>query len=238
MKSYTSKRKLYLLLIILTFIATFTSIIILFINLKVESALTWTSLILIVCYFIFKPLEHYFDYYNNQFLRVKLVENQGNPIKSQKHPHSSDFEDSLKSLGLSLFKSTSDLKIFYHKDKNKKFYEFKKGLLNVVVILYNSDVSYHHKVITNSLVELEDKYKKRNSFLTYRVTIIKPRGNLNDDLIKELSEVYFDRISKMNITSINVLFNTTKKEYLFLYSDSFYPNRYYKTHVDFIKSII
>lgn len=238
MSIHNRKRKLFLFLILAVAILMIALLTLVLIINPFESALYWVVAIVLVAFFIIKPLQDKFEFYNHQYQRNLLIDNQEKPIKSKNEPNSGFLEDSLKSQHHVLFKQTADYKLYYYKNKNKHAFAERRGLLSAVVILNNDDISFHHKIITNALTLLENQYKKMNSYMTYRVTIINQTASPSEERLNELSEVFFDRVSRLNITSINVLYSIKNQQYLFLHSDTHSPNSFYKSHVEFIKSLI
>lgn len=191
----------------------------------------FTVLLLISLYF--KKL---LTSYNNLVKLAKVIKTQAQPLN-----YKDSVVENVKyfyNQGYQSFISTQDFTLLYKHvvDKSLKVKKIKK--LYVVVLIKNKGYDFYHKNIHDEINKLEDSFKRKDFPSKYIITAYKEVDHMTDGYIKEIGEVVSYSVYKQTYVQINVGLAKDEKKAYFLYSNSYYPNSYYKEAVDSIKNSI
>src|SRR5690606_15617243 len=99
-------------------------------------------------------------------------------------------------------------------------------------------LDFYDKGLHDEIAKLEVSFPKKELPTKYIILGFKEFESSNDQVIKDIGEVVSYAQNRQTYTQVNVgLIRDSKKAY-FLYSDHYYPTRYYQIAVDLIFSLI
>lgn len=192
--------------------------------------------ILLIISLYFKPR---IEYYSHQTRMDELLLNSNPPIAAPLEISSDAWMVATKNMGFIFNKEFKDYFLAHRIHMDSTSIMTKRGILEVIVYIRNSDLNYTDDRYNRVIRQIEDEYAKtKNRYHHYTIFIIKSEDQFNDEIKKSVDEVYFNKSNHRFITIIHGCAIQKTKQFYFLHSDQKSPNLFYQEATQVLKEII
>ncbi len=169
---------------------------------------------------------------------TRLIENACAPIAVKFDLSNEKWIETLLSSEFLISREDDDFIVLHRTTLDSTKLGAAKRVLEVVILIKNSTLSFNHPNLSDSISQLfVDYQKKRIRFRSFSFVQIKFGDELSSELKEEINHVVFDVSRGQHVTVINGFYNTKTKRFYFLHNESYHPTIYYKYTVDLIKQL-
>lgn len=179
------------------------------------------------------------DRITNESYMVKINANPGPPLDVKRAHNLNGLRTHLISKDFVQYANDSQHALFYRarKDDIKKM--LKGYTLEVVVYTTKIEPEFYLSIVDEEVQLIREKlHNEKKNIQQMLITQIKQVDTLTQDVKEKTSEIFFMRLKRMVVSTINVAVDLSTDKAVMLYSDEYSPSLYYKKHIDFIKKII
>ena len=236
-KQVIKKRNLILIGFVLVTAIFITAITLVFIRVTDYNLMTLINIILVfVLSVISLAFRNTLYSYNNMVRIANLVLKQAKPVN---YTQNIVFDQSLISpKEYTVFTKNDNYVIYYKHELDETIRVKKIWRLYIIMILKKPQLDFYDKTLHDEIAKLEVSFPKKELPTKYIILGFKEFDQVSDQVVKDLSEVVSYTQNRQTYTQVNVgLVKSMQKAY-FLYSDIYYPTRYYQIAVDLIFDLI
>ena len=236
-KQIIKRRNLILIGFVVITAIFFTAITLVFIRVKDYNIMTLINIILVFTLSLISLAFRSTLYsYNNMVRIANLVLKQAKPVN---YKQNIIFDQNLIPPKEFAVFTKNDAYVIYYKHVLDETIRIKKiWRLYVIMILKKQTLDYYDKVLHDEIAKLEVSFPKKELPTKYLILGFKEFDKIDEKAIKDLGEVVSYTQSRHTYTQVNVGLARDSQKAYFLYSDIYYPTRYYQIAVDLIFDLI
>lgn len=231
------KRNFILISFVLVTAIFITAITLVFVKVKDYNIMTLVNIVLVFTLSLISLAFRSTLYsYNNMVRIANLVLKQAKPVN---YTQNIILDQSLISpKEYTVFTKNDNYVIYYKHELDETIRVKKIWRLYIIMILKKESLDFYDKGLHDEIAKLEVSFPKKELPTKYIIIGFKEFGTSNDQVIKDIGEVVSYAQNRQTYTQVNVgLIRDSHKAY-FLYSDHYYPTRYYQIAVDLIFNLI
>jgi hypothetical protein len=234
----TKKFKIYLFSLIGFFILGYGSlIVVMFLPITIELKLSYALIVILVVFVVSVLIRPKIYVLTIASHFTKLKEGQNSLIKTKYEIPGVSWENNLYRQDFKSYGVFDNLSSFYHISFGDDII-MKRGLLEVINVIKDDQLSFHDGTITSMVHDIEDYLNRnKNKYTHYLIINIKFTDELSNEQIDLADQVAFEKHKNHHVSIINVYVIRKTNEVYFLHNDNHYPSIVYKKGVDLIKNI-
>lgn len=236
--NYDKKQKLYLTLMLISFLITILLTVSTFIFFPdLELQLLVSTIILITSFLFISNFKGKFDIAKTLVNYKKLDSNREEPIKLNKKILTENWISNVKNTGYKLYKNYADFSIFYKFEyvTNKS----KRNKTMIVIVTIKGATKFDANSISESINEIGEEFYKKERFNNHIVLQFKNVKEYTNENVFEADQVLFKKqYNKNYIVIINILQNVNDSSAYYLHNKDYSPNRFYSYGIEEINKLI
>jgi len=174
--------------------------------------------------------------YNNMVRIARLILFQAKPVTFTQDPIND--VKLISNKGYIRFIETSKFSIYYTHTPDETIKLKKLWRLTIAILIHDDQLDFYDKAIHDEIAKLEVSFTKKELPTQYVIVAFKHYDQANEKAIKDVGEVVTYANQRHHYTQVNVGIMKKDTKAYFLYSDTYYPSRYYQIAVDLIFSFI
>jgi hypothetical protein len=236
-KQIIKKRNIFLGIFVLITSLFIVAIALVFIRVKDYNTMTLVNIILvsglIATSLVFRGTLYG---YNNMVRIARIILNQAKPVSYTQNPVKDIKIVSNK--GFKRFIETDKFSIYYTHTQDDIIKIKKIWRLTIIILINDQKLDFYDKAIHDEIAKLEVSFTKKELPSKYVILGFKEFDQIDEKAIKDVGEIVSYTNQRHTYTQVNVGLSLKELKAYFLYSDTYYPTRYYQIAIDLIFQLI